>query len=107
MGTKSVGDAWRSFAYLIGHEQLIGFAPLAIVLRHSDDRAIGVAGRHYPPDWPEPELGWQIWDASFEGKGNASEAVLAARHSFTEGRVRSPDVACSFQRLLSGSWREF
>lgn len=79
MGTDNVGDAWRSFAYLIGHQQLKGFAPQAIVLRHGEDRAIGVAGPHFPPDWPEPELGWQIWDASCEGKGYAFEAVVAAR----------------------------
>ena len=79
MGTDNVGDAWRSFAYFIGHQQLKGFAPQAIVLRHGEDRAIGVAGPHFPPDWPEPELGWQIWDASCEGKGYASEAVVAAR----------------------------
>ncbi len=79
MGTDNVGDAWRSFAYFIGHQQLKGFAPQAIVLRHGEDRAIGVAGPHFPPDWPEPEHGWQIWDASCEGKGYASEAVVAAR----------------------------
>lgn len=79
MGTDNVGDAWRSFAYLIGHQQLRGFAPQAVVLRRGENRAIGVAGPHYPLDWPEPELGWQIWDASCEGKGYASEAVVAAR----------------------------
>lgn len=79
MGTDNVGDAWKHFTSFVGHQQLRGFAPQAIVLRQGDGRAIGVAGPHFPADWPEPELGWQIWDGAFEGKGYASEAVIAAR----------------------------
>ncbi|MFV0300653.1 MAG: GNAT family N-acetyltransferase [Paracoccus sp. (in: a-proteobacteria)] len=48
-----------------------------------EDRASGVmAGRvgvGYPLDWPEPELGWHIYDG-FEGRGLAHEAALAARN---------------------------
>lgn len=79
MGSNNVGDAWRSFTYLFGHQHLRGYAPQALVLRNGDGKAIGVAGPHFPPDWPEPELGWQIWDGAFEGKGYASEGVIAAR----------------------------
>ena len=79
MGTDNVGDAWNNFCSLVGHQHLRGFAPQVIVLRHEEDQAIGVAGPHFPPDWPEPELGWQIWDGACEGKGYASEAVIAAR----------------------------
>ena len=79
MGTESAGEAWRNFAHLLGHHQLRGFAPLAITVRGGEDRAIGLAGPYFPPDWPEPELGWQIWDARFEGQGIAYEAALTAR----------------------------
>lgn len=84
MGADTLGKAWGGFAHLIGHQQIRGFAPLAIVLRGGGDRAIGVAGPYFPPDWPEPELGWQIWDAGFEGQGFAYEAVVTARKWSTE-----------------------
>lgn len=80
MGSETEGDAWRHFAHLLGHLALRGYAPLAFVLREVPHHAVGVAGPYFAQDWPEPELGWQIWDASLEGKGYASEAVLAARN---------------------------
>lgn len=79
MGAETEGAAWRSFAMLLGHQQLKGFAPFPIILRGGDDRAIGVAGPFFSPDWPEPEIGWQIWDSGFEGKGYAYEAAVTAR----------------------------
>ena len=41
-------------------------------------RAIGRAGFYFPPQWSEPELGWQVFDG-FEGKGLVYEAAMAAR----------------------------
>ena len=79
LGSDNIGNAWKNFTLLVGHQALRGYAPQASVLRQEKDRAIGVAGPHFPPDWPEPELGWQIWDGAYEGKGYASEAVIAAR----------------------------
>ncbi|PUB18726.1 GNAT family N-acetyltransferase [Yoonia sediminilitoris] len=79
MGVDTETAAWQGFAHLIGHYVIRGFAPLAIVLREGGDRAIGMAGPYFPAGWPEPELGWQIWDGQFEGKGYAYEAVLTAR----------------------------
>ena len=79
MGAESVGAAWQTFARLLGHHQLRGYAPMAIVPRGAPDRAVGVSGPYFPPDWPEPELGWHIWDPALEGKGIAYEAAVAAR----------------------------
>lgn len=79
MGADTEGAAWRNFAILVGHQEIRGFAPFAIVPRGGEDRVIGVAGPFFPPDWPEPELGWQIWDGEYEGKGVAYEAAVAAR----------------------------
>ena len=51
-----------------------------------EDRATGaVAGRcgiGMATDYPEPELGWHVYDG-FEGRGLASEAALAARRWWT------------------------
>jgi len=79
MGADTLGKAWGNFAHLVGHRHIRGFAPLVIVVRGGEDRAIGMAGPYFPADWPEPELGWQIWDATCEGQGYAYEAVVAAR----------------------------
>lgn len=78
-GSETVGQAWRFFAMFIGHWELRGYAPLGLVKRGGPDRAIGFAGPFSPADWPEPELGWHIWDGTKEGKGIVFEAVVAAR----------------------------
>lgn len=70
-------DAWRGFIGSIGHWALRGFGMWAV-----EDRASGkLAGRvgiiHHD-GWPEPELGWHIYDG-FEGQGLAFEAAKAAR----------------------------
>jgi RimJ/RimL family protein N-acetyltransferase len=79
MGVDTETAAWQGFAHLIGHRNIRGFAPFAISLRSGNGRAIGMAGPYFPAGWPEPELGWQLWDGQFEGKGYASEAVVMAR----------------------------
>ena len=93
MGADTETAAWQGFAHLIGHRQIRGFAPLAIVLRGGDDRAIGMTGPYFPAGWPEPELGWQLWDGEFEGKGYAYEAVVTARSWCAE--------AFGWQRMVS------
>lgn len=78
-GPYTAGQAWRTFAMWIGHWELRGYGLLALELREWPERAIGIAGPFFPPDAPEPEIGWQIWDPEFEGRGYAYEAALAAR----------------------------
>ena len=78
-GPYTEGQAWRTFAMWIGHWELRGYGLLAFELRERHDKAIGMAGPFFPPDAPEPEIGWQIWDPEFEGKGYAYEAANAAR----------------------------
>lgn len=79
MGAETEGDAWRAFAHVMGYQAIRGYGPFAFVLRNAPQRAVGFAGPYFAEDWPEPGLGWQIWDAALEGKGYASEAVVAAR----------------------------
>lgn len=71
-------QVWASLLMPIGHWAVRGYGFWTV-----EDKATGrVAGRvgiinHI--DWPEPELGWQIFEG-FEGKGLAFEAAMAARH---------------------------
>jgi RimJ/RimL family protein N-acetyltransferase len=69
-------QTWRYLAEVIGHWQLRGFGRW-IVSRKGEPDAIGLVGLHFPPDWPEPEVGWMIWNGL--GQGFAGEAGRAAR----------------------------
>lgn len=68
---------WDALARGIGHWIMRGYGLWSV-----EDKASGrLAGRlgvinHF--DWPEPELGWHIYEG-FEGKGIAYEAAMAAR----------------------------
>lgn len=77
-GPKSEGEAWRAFATFMGHWDIRGYGLFAI-LPHGQQTAVGIAGAWNPVNWPEPEIGWQIWSPQFEGRGIAFEAAHAAR----------------------------
>jgi len=81
-----------------------------IIERH-DGTVVGVTGISHPSYYPEPEMGWALYDG-FEGHGYATEAATAARDwakdrlaslvSYTHpGNLRSIAVA---ERL--GAWRD-
>ena len=69
--------AWDGLRGMLGHWLLRGFGWWT-----AEDRATGAtAGRlgiGHHIDWPEPELGWHLFDG-FEGRGLAHEAALAVR----------------------------
>ena len=44
-----------------------------------DGEPIGQGGPWHPEGWPEVELGYCLWDAAYEGRGLALEAMVAAR----------------------------
>ena len=77
-GPYSAHDAWEHCVFLIGHWAMRGFGLFAICLKGSDT-AIGDTGPFQPGAWPEPEIGWGIWDQAHKGKGYAFEAAQAAR----------------------------
>jgi len=62
---------------IAGHWQLRGYGRW-IVADKSTDAPLGLVGLYYPEGWPEPEIGWSVFDAA-EGKGIAFEAALATR----------------------------
>ena len=70
--------SWRVFATFLGHWDLSGTGPFAIVMGAEAD-PVGMAGPWLPRGWPERELTWSLWDQSREGQGLASEAVHALR----------------------------
>lgn len=73
----SEGESWRAMASMIGHWQLQGYGPYAIVEKTSK-KVIGIAGFWYPNDWPELEIKW-AWSRQFWGMGYASEAARSVQ----------------------------
>ena len=76
-GPLSAELAWRMLAMEIGHWALKGFGRWILEDRETG-AAVGLVGLFDPEGWPEPEIGWDLFDGS-EGKGFATEAALAAR----------------------------
>jgi RimJ/RimL family protein N-acetyltransferase len=75
--------AWRMLAMEIGHWQLKGFGRW-IVERRDTGESAGLVGPFAPEGWPEPELGWDLFDGH-EGQGFATEAARAAREHAYRG----------------------
>lgn len=70
-------EAWRWFALNIGHWHIHGYGYLTIEDKETGKPA-GICGIWNPEGWPEPEIGWVVFEG-FEGKGIAFEAALAVR----------------------------
>lgn len=74
-GPMGAGDAWRKFAVYVGQWDICGTGFFTIEQKTSGT-PIGMVGLYSPPDFPEPELAWLIFDKSSEGQGYAFEATL-------------------------------
>lgn len=72
-GPHSAATAWTFFTNDAAADVLSGFGCYAIV---EADALAGFCGVIHPPDFPEPELGWGLYDG-FTGRGLASEAAAA------------------------------
>ena len=70
--------AWRAFCHLSGHWLHRGYS-MFIFADPATDAPLGMCGPWFPEGWPEPEIGWTVWDAAAEGKGYAYEAAQATR----------------------------
>ena len=70
-------QTWRSLAAYLGHWQLRGYGPYAVVER-STGTMVGPVGLWYPIEWPEPEIKWSL-ARRFWGCGFATEAATAVR----------------------------
>lgn len=76
-GPLAAEGAWRMLAMEIGHWQLAGFGRW-IAEAKDTARPVGLVGLFNPYGWPEPEIGWDLFNG-FEGRGYATEAAFAAR----------------------------
>lgn len=77
-------EQWRIFLAGAGHWALKGYGFFTTLL---GDTPIGRVGLVNHVMWPEPEIGWQIFDGH-EGKGYVTEAARAVLHwAYTEKRM--------------------
>jgi RimJ/RimL family protein N-acetyltransferase len=68
-------QSWRQLALINGHQQLRGYALMAIEER-ATGRFIGRTGPWFPAGWPMLEVGWVI-DPAHQRQGFATEAGRA------------------------------
>ena len=70
------GDAWRWFALNVGHWHIRKYGYFTIETKSGE--IAGMTGIWNPETWPEPEVGWVLFEG-FEGKGLALEASRLVR----------------------------
>ena len=68
-------DAWRWFSTNVGHWHWHGYG--YFIIETNVGEVAGLSGIWNPDGWPEPEVGWAVFD-SFEGKSIAYEAACRA-----------------------------
>lgn len=76
-GPCSHEQAWRFLAMEIGHWALRGYGRWTVEER-ATGAVVGMVGLFNPEGWPEPEIGWDLFNG-YEGRGYATEAARAAR----------------------------
>lgn len=78
-GPLDRGQSWSWFTNDIASWALYGFGSLAI---EENGNLVGGVGLVHPPQFPEPECGWFLFDG-FSGRGIAVEAAKAIiAHTF-------------------------
>ena len=75
-GPHDAAKAWDWFCNDTAQWQLLNLGGLIITL---NQQPIGQVAVCHGPIFPEPELGWFLFDAADEGQGYASEAAAALR----------------------------
>lgn len=85
-GPMDRAQSWSWFTNDIASWALYGFGTLAI---EQDGQFAGGVGLVHPPQFPEPECGWFVFDG-FTGRGLAVEAARAIlAHSFATTGLQS------------------
>jgi RimJ/RimL family protein N-acetyltransferase len=75
-GPIEAGKASTYFASITGLWMLRGYGLFMATTKAEPDRAIGGFGVFHPlMNQEEPEFGWTLYDAAFEGKGYVTEAM--------------------------------
>lgn len=82
--------SWCQMAAMSASWEVSG-AGLFALIRKGSDKPIGLVGPWTPPNWPEPELGWAVWDDD-PFLSHTAEGIAAVR-GFAATRLRWSDLA--------------
>lgn len=91
---KTRTHLWYGFASEVGSWELQGQGAWAI--ETADGEIAGQVAVTQPPHFPEPELGWILFDG-FEGRGLAFEAASAALE-FARSKIRPASLVSYIDR---------
>jgi len=75
-GAQKPWDVWRAMASTIGHWHFRGYGFFALEEKNTG-KACGWCGPWFPEGWPEPEIGWSIFEP-YQAQGYATEAAKCA-----------------------------
>ncbi len=90
------GETWRTVASMVGHWQLHGYGPYAVVEKQNQT-LLGVVGFWFPADWPEPEIKWGLIPR-FWGHGYASEGARTVLKEAARSMAETPLISFIDQR---------
>lgn len=111
-GPLSRQDAWRWWGLMIGHWVIRGYSYWTVTMT-GVDTPLGIVGIWNPDGWPEPEIGWVMFEGS-EGKGIAFEAASEVRRyayaelgftTLTSNIVPGNDRSAALAERM-GAWHE-
>ncbi|MGQ0567733.1 MAG: GNAT family N-acetyltransferase [Gemmobacter sp.] len=81
---------WRGLLANIGHWALRGHGFYSVDTHAGD--FVGRVGVGFHDGWPQPELGWHLFDG-FEGRGYGLEAARAARADYHARITKNPLIS--------------
>ena len=97
-GPHDIDTAWNWFCNDTAHWNLFGYGALMIEV---DGKLAGQVSVTHGVQFPEPELGWFLFD-SYEGKGFATEAATALRnHVYRNAGLRQLVSYCGSDNAAS------
>ncbi len=76
-GPFTAAQSYKHIEGIVGQWHLRGYGRWMIADKLTDE-PYGIAGVYHTQDWPEPEIGWAVYENA-EGKGIAREAAEASR----------------------------
>ena len=88
-GKKTLDEAWRHYAVLIGHWHLKGFGYWAVE-EVATEQFVGCIGLWQSAGWPELELGYWLRE-HYQGQGYAREAALKCKE-FAVSQLGAPSL---------------
>jgi RimJ/RimL family protein N-acetyltransferase len=93
-------QTWRTLASYLGHWQIKGYGPYAVVEK-SSGKMIGPVGLWYPGDWPEPEIKWSLTKNPQTQQIIRAQYEMIAKSGFTAAETRNQTICKNIRENAS------